>query len=132
MPEIVGLIFAVAGAHLAFTAGADVLLASFLTSWGENIGFYSVVIYRETKHIAETRPDTTREGRLWIVTRNLTVEFGLAECVDSFFLRPACMFLCFKIFLDYTTATLCGKLMADIGFYAIAVSGYEFAKRYLK
>ena len=132
LPELAGLVSALAGAHLAFAAGSDILVASFLAAWSENIGYYSIAIYRETKHLAEVRPETTRAARFWLVLRNLTVEFGLAECVDSLFMRPACMFLCFELFSNHSVATICGKLIADVGFYAIAVFGYELRKKYLK
>jgi hypothetical protein len=132
LPELASFACALTGAHLAFAAGSNILLASFAAAWAENIGYYSVIIYRETKHISETRPETNRMSRFLLVLRNLAIEFGVAECVDSLFLRPACMFLCFEIFSNHSVATVVGKLLADIGFYTMAVSGYELRKKYLK
>lgn len=64
--------------------------------------------------------------------RALFVEFGVAELVDLFIIRPALMYY-LPIWMDSLAwGTLVAKLAADLSFYAPAIVGYEISKRWLR
>ena len=56
---------------------------------------------------------------------DLLREFGPAEALDSFALRPLAMYAGPLVTGDLLTGTLLGKVVADLVFYAIAACAYE-------
>ena len=62
--------------------------------------------------------------------RSLLIEFGLAEVVDSAFVRPYLLWLSPQLIGQLQLGWLIAKLAADIVFYTLAIAGYEFHKRY--
>ncbi len=130
LPEIVAIATALGGAHVfsLFNHGAHQVLLSYAAAWSENIGYYSVILWRDYKK--ERRIHQLSPGRaVAVVLRHVAIEFGVAESIDSLFLRPACMYAGFELFSDPNAAVLAGKLSADIGFYAVAVCGYELRQK---
>jgi hypothetical protein len=64
--------------------------------------------------------------------RNLFLEFGFAEALDSFYIRPALMYLALNFFTQLEIGILVGKISADIAFYIFAIPAYELRKKILK
>ena len=133
IPELAGIAFALLGTHATYFLDptANLFVVAYAAAWAENFGYYSVIFYRDYKELTKHRPEYSRMRITATVLRNLTIEFGTAETIDSLVLRPACMFLGFELFQNHSVATLVGKLIADIGFYALAVVGYELRKKHL-
>jgi hypothetical protein len=67
-----------------------------------------------------------------LTARDLTVEFGPAEVFDSVLLRPLLMYAGPVVTGQFIAGTLLGKLLADVAFYAFAITGYEVRKRLFK
>ena len=59
------------------------------------------------------------------VMRNLMLEFGLAEAVDSSLLRPICLGLGLQL-IGGQMGVLLGKLVADVAFYGPVLAIYEW------
>ena len=63
--------------------------------------------------------------------RNWILEFGPAEVIDSFMIRPFFMWL-FPILLNnFPLGIIIGKTAADIIFYIPAIIVYELRKKHL-
>jgi hypothetical protein len=107
-----------AGFHLASHFTGSLGFASFGASIGENLGFYGWMLVRDWQQSAKG---------LTSVIRNLLVEFGFAEVLDSFALRPLATFVSVTLF-GQMTGVLTGKLAADLAFYLIAITMFERGK----
>jgi len=62
----------------------------------------------------------------WNQLKNMLIEFGIPEVLDTFFVRPASLYI-FSQWLGPIGFAL-GKIVADIIFYVGAIIGYEFSK----
>jgi hypothetical protein len=99
--------------------------AALAATWGENLGFYGMMLGREL----------TRRGgfrALPAAARDLFVEFGPAEALDSFLLRPAALYVGIAVAPAPVLGVLVGKLVADLGFYAPAILTHELQRRFAR
>lgn len=98
---------------------AVIALAALL---GEIVGFYSVLaitIYAEQTQVARSiRSAIGRTGML------LVAEFGIAEVLDTFLIRPTALMLGVWLLPDPVWGLLAGKVAADVIFYAIAAGAF--------
>lgn len=125
--EIVGtsaMVLAGLGVTLWTDAPAAIALAALV---GETLGFYAVLavtIYLEQRTVASSRRRAAaRTGML------LVAEFGAAELLDTFLIRPAALVAGVLLFADPMWGLLAGKLVADIAFYAIAAGAFTITAR---
>lgn len=103
---------------------AAIALAALL---GEIVGFYAVLaitIYIEQRAVsASARHAVARTGML------LVAEFGLAEVLDTCFIRPAALVIGVWLLSDPLWGLLAGKVVADVAFYAIAAAAFTITAR---
>jgi hypothetical protein len=92
---------------------------------GDGVGFYGVLLVRDLRR----QPKGSR-GRVARTLRGLVLEFGPAELLDSFVVRPLAMYLAAKWLGHATAGALAGKVVADAVFYAVAIAGYELRKHF--
>lgn len=125
--EIVGtaaMVLAGLGITLWTDNAAAIALAALV---GETLGFYAVLavtIFLEQRQMASTRRRAAaRTGML------LVAEFGAAEVLDTFFIRPAALVAGVWLFADPLWGLLAGKLVADVAFYAIAAGAFTITAR---
>jgi hypothetical protein len=64
-------------------------------------------------------------GDLVVVLRNLFLEFGVAELLDTLVLRPLCMGLGMRP-IGSNLGALVGKLVSDVAFYGPVLTVYEW------
>ncbi|MBK7950846.1 MAG: hypothetical protein IPK00_19325 [Deltaproteobacteria bacterium] len=108
------------GAGLAVSELTESRLAiGYAGAWGENLGYYLVAFVRERRV----------RGSSALALRDLVLEFGLAEAVDSFVVRPLCMGYGVGQLGDAAAGVVIGKFVADIPFYGFAILGYELRKK---
>jgi hypothetical protein len=117
---------AVLGAVLA-TVVAEPFGAAVATAYagsvGDGVGFYGVMLVRDLRRQPKGAP-----GRLARTLRGLVVEFGPAELLDSFVVRPLAMYLAATWLGHAAAGAVAGKVAADAVFYAVAIMGYELRK----
>lgn len=121
-----------APAEAAATLGA--VLAASVAGWfgvpaatayagaiGEAVAFYAVLFIRDQR-----RWIRCTGGRApWRTLRDLLMEFGPAELLDTFAVRPLAMYVGVVFVGDMVTGVLLGKVAADVVFYTLAIIGYE-------
>jgi hypothetical protein len=118
--EVASLIGALLGAQLAWTLSGSAGAAAVAGAWGETAAYYSTMLARE---LIRTR------GAVLVTLRELVLEFGVAEALDSLLVRPALMYTAGQLFSDLRLGVLLGKLGADVFFYVPAITAYELRKR---
>ena len=99
----------------------NAVLAAYGGALGENVGYYGVIIAREL-----------RSGDSFLrCCRNLLLEFGPAELLDSGLIRPLAMGLGAH-YLGQTSGVIVGKVAADVTFYVPVIAAYELRRHFAK
>lgn len=110
---------------------ANGVAIAYAATWAENAGFYGFALLREVRRrlngeplsFAAAAPNLAPSGRA------LVMEFGPAELLDSFVLRPLCMYALPQLMGNLTIGLILGKFLADFAFYGLAIAAYEWLKR---
>lgn len=128
--ELMATAFSMAGGLGAAALGANAGVIAYVATAMENVGFYGYALSREVRLRLGASPisPATVGPLLLPASRNLLGEFGPAELIDSFVLRPACLYALPKLTGNLAIGLLLGKLAADAAFYGLAVIAYERRK----
>ena len=133
--ELLGTLTALAAAWTVHAVSGSLISAAIAGTIGESLGFYGCLAVREVRYYDALHRDHGRLRRQWLTgtrtLRDLLIEFGPAELVDSFLTRPLFMYLMASLLQNFTAGIVAGKLAADVIFYGIAISAYELKRRYL-
>jgi len=95
------------------------------------LGYYGKIIYEEVKIRKKHDQKISFMGVLKII-RNMILEFGTGEYLDSFVIRPTAMYFFPKLVGNMILGLFLGKIAADITFYIPTIIAYELKKKYLK
>jgi hypothetical protein len=95
--------------------------AALAATGGENIGFYGLMLGRELRRRRSLRA-------LPALVRDLVIEFGPAEVLDSFLVRPASVWAGLTLAPHPALGMLAGKLAADLSFYAPTIVSHELRR----
>lgn len=98
---------------------------------GATVGFYGVLlttVLREQLRLLRGIPHRFRRAALRSFPL-LFAEFGVAELLDTFFLRPALMIAGVAIIGDAVLGLLAGKVVADVLFYVISGMCFRVTER---
>jgi hypothetical protein len=133
--ELLGTLTALTGAWTVHAVSGSLISAAIAGTIGEGLGFYGCIAVREAFRNDTRHRHHGRRRRLWLTgsrtVRDMLIEFGPAELVDSLLVRPLFMFLMAGLLHNFTAGIVAGKLAADVIFYGIAISAYELKQRYL-
>ena len=134
--EVLGTIAAMLGAWAAYEASGSLAIAAIAGALAESVGYYALVVVRAARgHAASARVRVLpRPGRrawttTWLTARSVAAEFGPAELVDSFAVRPATLWVASALWGAHPAAWLVGKLAADAVFYVVAIVSFETGRR---
>jgi hypothetical protein len=120
--EIAAIIGAVVGGLLTNFLFNNPFITAFGATWGENVGYYGKFILNDFK---QRKP-------IIKFFRDLLIEFGPGEYLDSFVIRPFTMYFFPKVTGNLALGLFFGKISADVIFYFFTIPGYEFIKKYIK
>jgi len=117
--EGLGAVVAVLVAHTTLEAGLPILLAALAAALAEAVWFYGTLTLRDLRR--ERREASRRGARLpptaaTRLLRDLVLEFGVAEAVDSLLLRPLCYAAGLR-WVGGVWGVLAGKVVADLLFW---------------
>jgi hypothetical protein len=118
--EISGTVAAFLAGWVTRLLGGNIALIAFAGTWGENFGFYGYRVIGEARDCYRQANGEGHVKKLWKILRNLIVEFGPSELLDSFVIRPGAMYLGQKYLGHFALGILAGKFAADLVFYLIA------------
>ena len=126
--EFAGVITALTAALTAFRMSGSTATAALAGVAGETIGYYATITVRDLRRHRRAG-GAGRWQALTRTGRDVAIEFGPAEIVDTLIIRPGLMFTGPLVTGSLVIGTLVGKVAADIVFYAFAISGYEVRTR---
>lgn len=132
--EILGTIFSLVAAWVAYSHTHSFVTAAAAGWIGEGISFYGYFVTTELLTNAKQYQEHAVFKRLWLAaaraSTNLIVEFAPAEILDNFLLRPLAMYYFPQRIHPYAVGFLVAKFSADIVFYLLAIIGYEVRKHW--
>jgi hypothetical protein len=126
--EVAGTIVAVLVSTFTHYYTKNAVIAAYAGSVCETIAFYATIIIHDariaTKNLKEEGKTLSFRSFVYLL-RNILLDFGVAELMDSLLLRPFCMYI-FPIWLkNYPLGILAGKIASDIVFYLPVIISYE-------
>ena len=131
LAEVAGVLTALFAAWIADVLGAPAVVIAYAATAGENIGFYGVIVSRQLavdRRLALAAGMPYHGLRVWRTMRELLLEFGPAEVLDSVVFRPLAMGLGVR-FLGRDLGVVAGKLAADVTFYLPVIVTYELRRQ---
>jgi hypothetical protein len=106
--EAAGLVAALVSAHVAWLlSNANPAIAALTGASAETGVHYATMLLRDIRE---------RHVSLPIILRDLVLEFGAAEALDSLLLRPALMDVATRLTSDVIIGITLGKLGGDVVF----------------
>jgi hypothetical protein len=116
--ELAATACALLGGYAAAAWSGNAAVIAYAATWTENLGFYALAIGREWQRYGALRP----------ALQTVMVEFGPAEVLDSFVVRPTCMYVGPLLTGQLASGLILGKVAADVIFYGLAGLTYERQK----
>jgi hypothetical protein len=129
--EIFALIGAVAGGTILNLIFHNSVLTALGGTWGENSGYYGYIISKDLEQ-RKAKGEKIFPSGILKVTRGIILEFGVAEYLDSFLVRPSAMYIFPKLVGNMPLGLIMGKFSADLIFYIPTIISYELKKKFLK
>jgi hypothetical protein len=127
--EIAGTTCEFGGAGIAYLLTGSFAAAAIVATVGASFGYYAAAYgsavrttYRAHSHLPRTQRALTANG---LALRSIAVEFGPAEVIDSLIVRPLAFYLGPILFGGMVAGWIFAKLVADVGFYVLAIFSYE-------
>lgn len=133
-----GTMTALGAAGLAAMLTNQPASIAYVGTWGENVGYYSTIVVRDVLTAIRAQAEQTEHGRWpgrWHAAvvvrtvRDIFMEFGAAEVLDSFLTRPLLMGLSTQVLEHPYGGVLLGKLFADAVFYGPVLAAREWKLR---
>jgi len=120
LAEFCGTSLAIIAAYLARHFFHSTVIAAYAGAAGDTVGFYTPIIIQDAialrKNLKVKNEKFSGIAILHLV-KSMLLEFGPAEVIDSFFLRPFFMYYFPVLIHNYPIGILVGKLAGDITFY---------------
>lgn len=126
--EVLATVAAVGAAAGLHEVTGSVAAAAYAGSLAETVVFYGVMFLRQSireAHQAGVKGRGFGSRDLLPVARNMMLEFGAAEVLDTLAMRPLLMGLGLE-FIGGNLGALAGKLGADLIFYGPVLASHEW------
>lgn len=108
------------------------LTTAYLITLVEYMAFYAVIITSAFWQCAKKNKafqKTTTFRDVFLIIRNVVLEFGYPAVLDILFIRPFCMYWLPIFTGNSLTGIMAGKICADVVFYFLTIVNYEWMKR---
>jgi hypothetical protein len=133
LAELAGTLAALAAALTVHAGTGSLAGAALAGSVAESVAFYGVVLRRLLPGLWAAQSGCRPARRVLRTVRGVVTEasdFVVAEVADTLLLRPALIYLAAGwAGSGLWPGLLIGKLLADVGFYAVVIPSYELRKR---
>ncbi len=107
------------------------VFTAFGGAYGEFIGYYGTILFNDLRK--QKVKHTKITARIFIKTiKHLFFEFGVAEFLDSFLVRPFALYIFPLLLHNVGLGLIVGKIAADIIFYIPTIIAYELRMKFGK
>ncbi|MDT5335683.1 MAG: hypothetical protein QOD90_1188 [Mycobacterium sp.] len=127
--EVAGTTCELGGAAITYGITGSAAAAAIVATIGASVGYYAAAYvaalrtaYRPQLSSSRLSRAVTANGR---ALRSIAIEFGPAEVVDTLIIRPLAFYFGPILFGGMVAGWVFAKLVADVGFYALAIVSYE-------
>lgn len=129
IPLVLGTIAAIVSAIIFKATTGNNIISGILATWVDNIVFYGYIALHDLKKVDKDAP----KFKAFIKqVRNMVIEFGPAEYLDSFLIRPFFLSI-FPYFIgNYPLAIFLGSAAAEVTYFIPTIISYELRKKVLK
>lgn len=133
--EMISIVVTLISSVLTFKITQNNLTTALVGTWIGNIGYFGTIlltdVFKTNRALAlRNKPYTLKTFGLNM--RALFVEFGIAEVIDSIFVRPTLMYYLPIWVNNISLGVIIAKFAADISFYVPAIIAYELSKKKLR
>lgn len=126
LATIISFPAALAAAYLSKFLFSNSVATAYLATFAATLSFYGTIAAKDIKERKATASELLK------VARNMAVEFGPAEYLDSFLVRPFMLYL-FPLFIgSFPLAILAGNAATDIIYFIPVIISYEARKKFFK
>lgn len=136
LAEIVGTLAALTAALTVHALTGSLAPAAVAGSVAESVAYYGVILRRTVPRLYGAQSGAGPIRRLLRTGRSLLAEvsdFVAAELADTFLVRPGLIYLAAGwAGSGVAGGLLIGKLLADVGFYAVVIPTYELRRRLMR
>lgn len=134
--ELYSLIVTMIAAVFTFAStNNNHLITALVATWAGSAVYFGYILAVDIRYARQQRHAHGHPYCFQTFVQNveaLVVEFGVAELVDLFVIRPVMMYYVPLWMDDLILGTLVAKLAADMTFYIPAIIGYELSRRWLR
>lgn len=127
--EVAGTTCEMGGAAIAYGTTGSFAAAAVVATVGASVGYYAAAYWTAVRTAYRAEPSSAglRRGLVAnaLALRSIAIEFGPAEVVDSLIIRPLAFYFGPLLFGGAVAGWIFAKLVADVGFYVLAVFSYE-------
>ena len=135
LAELNSLVLTVSSAWLSFRYTENHLTSALVGTWAGNIAYFGTILLQDIRLATKQLALLNKPYSLATFSKNvraLLIEFGIAELLDSLFIRPTLLYY-FPLWLNnFGLGIVIAKFTADISFYIPAIIGYELSKKRLR
>ncbi|MFT4304260.1 MAG: hypothetical protein ACMXYG_06860 [Candidatus Woesearchaeota archaeon] len=121
--EIICTLFSIFIAIITFKTTNNAVITAFAAAWSETIAYYTVIIIKDLWREKINFKTINNQAK------NMLIEFGFSEFLDSFLIRPFFMYLFPLITKNLAIGIIIGKIISDILFYVPTIIFYEWNKK---
>ena len=133
--EILSVIATLIAVGLTYKLTGNLFTTALVGTWVGNIAYFGYILIQDIiQTVNSCRFMEVPYTRISFLKnlRNLVLEFGIAEIIDSFLIRPILMYYLPVLVGNLFIGVLLAKICADVTFYVPAIISYELSKKYLK
>ncbi|MBS7563898.1 hypothetical protein KHS38_05730 [Mucilaginibacter sp. Bleaf8] len=118
--ELVGSALAILVSYVTLQVTHNAVMAAYAAAIADTTGFYITLFIQglvKSHRELKSQHQPFKLIHILQVFKTLLVEFGPAEILDSFLLRPFFMYIFPVLLHNRTLGVLAGKIVSDISFY---------------
>jgi hypothetical protein len=127
--ELAGTACEFGGAAIAYSMTGSLAVAAVAATIGASTGYYAAAYVAAVRTAYRDHPGLPRRPRALtangLALRSVAIEFGPAEVIDSLLIRPLAFYFGPILFGGTVAGWIFAKVVADLGFYVLAIFSYE-------
>jgi hypothetical protein len=127
--EVAGTTCELGGAATAYAITDSAAVAAVVATIGASVGYYAAAYVAAVRTAHRAHLESNRMSRALtangLALRSVAIEFGPAEVIDSLIIRPLAFYFGPILFGGMLAGWVFAKLVADVGFYVLAIFSYE-------